>query len=111
MSEEEKKSGAEEPAQAEAEGADAGSGVKEQLEAGLEEVKQIAADLGMKLGAAASDASTEAKEGWKKMEPQVKEKLKTAEATLGEVTDVAAEQLKGLFGELKSSFQKVKEKM
>lgn len=89
----------------------ASSGLKEQLEAGLEEVKTIATDLGLRLGAAAGGASVEAQEGWKKIEPQVKEKLKVAEAALGEVTDAAAEQLKGLFGELKSSFNKVKEKM
>lgn len=82
-----------------------------QLEDGLGELKTMAGDLGERLSGAATEVSSEAKETWKKMEPDVKEKLKTAEQTLGQVTDTAAEQLKGLFGELKSSMQSLKDKL
>ena len=82
-----------------------------QLEAGLGELTSMAGDLGERLSGAASDVSAEAKDTWVKMEPQVKEKLKTAEETLEGVTEVAAEQLKGLFGELKSSMQSLKDKL
>lgn len=82
-----------------------------QLEAGLGELKTMAGDLGERLSGAATGVSSEAKETWQKMEPQVKEKLKNAEQTLGEVTEVAAVQLKGLFGELKSSMQSLKDKL
>jgi gas vesicle protein len=82
-----------------------------QLEEGLGELKTMAGDLGLRLSGAATEVSAEAKETWKKMEPQVKEKLKTAEQTLEQVTDTAAEQLKGLFGELKASMQSLKDKL
>ncbi len=82
-----------------------------QLEAGLGELKTMAGELGERLSGAATEVSSEAKETWQKMEPQVKEKLKTAEQTLGEVTEVAAVQLKGLFGELKASMQSLKDKL
>jgi len=82
-----------------------------QLENGLGELKTMATELGDKLSDAATEVSAEAKETWEKMEPQVKEKLKTAEETLGQVTDTAAVQLKGLFGELKSSMQSLKDKL
>lgn len=82
-----------------------------QLEDGLGELKTMAGDLGERLSGAATEVSSEAKETWKKMEPEVKEKLKTAEKTLEQVTDTAAEQLKGLFGELKSSMQSLKDKL
>lgn len=82
-----------------------------QLETGLGELKSMAGELGDRLSGAASDVSSEAKETWVKMEPQVKEKLKSAEETLEGVTEVAAEQLKGLFGELKSSMQSLKDKL
>ncbi len=82
-----------------------------QLEDGLGELKTMAGDLGERLSGAATEVSAEAKETWQKMEPGVKEKLKTAEQTLEQVTDTAAEQLKGLFGELKSSMQSLKDKL
>jgi uncharacterized protein YukE len=82
-----------------------------QLENGLGELKTMAGELGERIGGAATEVSAEAKETWQKMEPQVKEKLKTAEQTLEQVTDTAAEQLKGLFGELKSSMQSLKDKL
>lgn len=82
-----------------------------QLEEGIDEIKTMAGELGMKLGGAATDVSAEAKETWKKVEPQVKEGLKTAEATLGVATEVAAVQLKGLFGELKTSLKSLKDKL
>lgn len=82
-----------------------------QLEAGLGELKTMAGELGDRLSGAATDVSSEAKEKWQKMEPQVKEKLKNAEQTLEEVTEVAAVQLKGLFGELKNSMQSLKDKL
>lgn len=82
-----------------------------QLEEGLGELKTMAGDLGTRLSGAATEVSAEAKETWQKMEPQVKEKLKTAEQTLEQVTDTAAVQLKGLFGELKSSMQSLKDKL
>lgn len=82
-----------------------------QLEEGLGELKTMAEDLGERLSGAATEVSAEAKETWQKMEPGVKEKLKTAEETLGQVTDTAAEQLKGLFGELKSSMRSLKDKL
>lgn len=82
-----------------------------QLEEGLGELKTMAGELGDRLSTGATEVSAEAKETWQKMEPQVKEKLKNAEQTLGEVTEVAAEQLKGLFGELKSSMQSLKDKL
>ncbi|MBV1859478.1 MAG: hypothetical protein KUG77_13785 [Nannocystaceae bacterium] len=85
--------------------------LREQLESGLGELKTMAGDLGERLSGAATEVSAEAKETWQKMEPSVKEKLKTAEQTLGQVTDTAAEQLKGLFGELKSSMQSLKDKL
>ena len=82
-----------------------------QLEEGIDEIKTMAGELGQKLGGAATDVSAEAKETWKKMEPQVKEGLKSAEATLGVATEVAAVQLKGLFGELKTSLKSLKDKL
>ncbi len=82
-----------------------------QLEMGLGELKSMAGELGDRLSGAASDVSSEAKETWEKMEPQVRAKLKNAEETLEGVTEVAAEQLKGLFGELKSSMQSLKNKL
>ncbi len=71
----------------------------------------MAGDLGERLGGAATEVSAEAKQKWQEMEPQVKEKLKTAEKTLEQVTDTAAVQLKGLFGELKTSLQSLKDKL
>ncbi len=88
-----------------------GNDILGQLEGGLEELKTMASELGDKLGSAATEVSDEAKETWKKMEPQVKDKLKTAESTLADVTDSAAVQLKGLFGELKTSLKSLKDKL
>jgi len=82
-----------------------------QLEDGLGELKNMANELGERLSGAATGVSSEARERWKKMEPQVKEKLQDAERTLEDVSDSAAAQLKGLFGELKSSMQSLKDKL
>ncbi len=87
------------------------SAVESGIESGIEEIRQMATELGSKLGVAASGASSEAKEQWKKLEPKVKEKLKQAEAGLGQVTGQAAVELKGLFGELKSSLKSLKDKI
>ncbi len=95
----------------ESEKAKPGNGLLEQLEEGLGELKTMAGQLGERLGGAATEVSSEAKDTWQKMEPQVKEKLKTAEQTLEQVTETAAVQLKGLFGELKTSLQSLKDKL
>ena len=77
------------------------------LEAHLAEAKTIAGDIRGKLSEAGKRASEEARETWKKLEPQ----LGTAEESLRAATDDAVESLKGVFGELKGSLSKLRDKL
>jgi ElaB/YqjD/DUF883 family membrane-anchored ribosome-binding protein len=85
--------------------------VVEELNSGFDEVAAMATDVGRKVGQLAGEGYQEAKEQWKKLEPHVKEKLGTAKETLNDVTDSAAKELKGLFGELKTSLNNFRKKL
>ena len=62
---------------------------------------------GRRAGATARDASQEAKDAWKKLEPRIGE----AEAKLRGATDEAARQLEGMVGELKNSLSNLRDKL
>lgn len=84
---------------------------KRQLDESLGELKVMGNDIRQRLEKAGKSAGTEAKEAWKKLEPQ----LHTAEEKLVEVTDEAVdqvrEQLKGLFGRLQGSLENLRDKL
>jgi hypothetical protein len=84
--------------------------LRKQLEFALADVKSMAGDLGEKLGKTALEASAEARERWKKLEPKVKEKLKAADDEISGLSETAGDQLKGIYGELKSSFSLLRER-
>jgi ElaB/YqjD/DUF883 family membrane-anchored ribosome-binding protein len=85
--------------------------VVEELNSGFDEVAAMAGEVGKRVGQVAGASYDEAKEQWKRLEPQVKEKLKTAKETLNDVTDSAAKELTGLFGELKTSLKSLRKKL
>ncbi len=85
--------------------------VVEELNSGFDEVAAMATEVGRKVGQIAGEGYHEAKEQWKKLEPHVKEKLGVAKETLEDVTESAAKELKGLFGELKSSLGNLRKKL
>ena len=83
----------------------------EELSNGFDEVAAMAGDVGKRVGEVAGATYDEAKEQWKRLEPEVKEKLKTAKETLSDVSESAAKELTGLFGDLKSSLQSLRKKL
>ena len=84
-----------------------GSDWRAQLESHLADAKEIGKDIRGRLANAGKRASDEAKETWSKLEPQ----LENAEKHLREATDDAVESLKGMFGELKGSLSKLRDKV
>ena len=85
--------------------------VIEQLNSGFDEVSAMVGEIGHKVTQAAGEGYEEAKAQWKKMEPTVKEKLATAKETLDDVSESAAKELKGLFGNLKTSLDSLRKKL
>lgn len=94
-------------AKGEAEGADAKPEWRTQLESHLDDAKAMGKDIKERLSGAGKRASEEAKETWKKLEPQ----LENAEKTLRGAADDAVESLQGMFGELKGQLGKLRDKL
>src|SRR5688572_23132332 len=80
---------------------------KRQLESSLGDLKSMGNDIRQRLEQAGKSAHSEAKDAWKKLEPQ----LGAAEAKLVEATDEAVEQIKGLFGKLRGSLENLRGKL
>lgn len=78
-----------------------------QLESHLDDAKAMGKDIKERLSGAGKRASDEAKETWKKLEPQ----LENAEKTLRNAADDAVESLQGMFGELKGQLGKLRDKL
>ncbi len=83
------------------------SDLRKQLEATLGELKAMGSEIADKLGAHAKEAKEEAKNAWKKLQPQ----LANAESQLEKATDTAAEQLQHVLGELKNKFRALRDKL
>jgi ElaB/YqjD/DUF883 family membrane-anchored ribosome-binding protein len=80
---------------------------RKQLESSFGDLRELGTDIRGRLEKAGHTAQTEAKETWKKLEPQ----LEAAEKKVREATDDAVEQLEGLFGRLKGSLQNLRGKV
>lgn len=78
-----------------------------QLETHLDDAKAMGKDIKERLSGAGKRATEEAKETWKKLEPQ----LENAEKTLRNAADDAVESLQGMFGELKGQLGKLRDKL
>lgn len=80
---------------------------RRQLDDSLGDLKTMAGDIRERLQRAGKSAQAEAKETWKKLEPQVH----AAEEKLTEATDEAVQQLKGLFGQLQGKLANLRDKL
>ena len=78
-----------------------------QLESHLDDAKAVGKDIKERLSGAGKRASDEAKETWKKLEPQIE----NAEKTLRSAADDAVESLQGMFGDLKGQLNKLRDKL
>jgi ElaB/YqjD/DUF883 family membrane-anchored ribosome-binding protein len=84
---------------------------RRQLDESLGDLKSAAEDIRERLERAGKTAHTEARETWKKLEPQIQSGIHTAEEKLTEATDEAVEQLKGLFGRLQGKLVNLRDKL
>ena len=80
---------------------------KQQLEGSLDDLKAMGKDIAERLETTGRGAMDEAKETWKKLEPQ----LGQAEETLRHAGEDAVDHVKGLFGKLEGSLKKLRDKM
>ena len=84
---------------------------RKQLEQSLAELESLGKQIGTKLGDAAKDASQEAKEAWRKLEPRIGEVTSQVGGKLREAKGEAAEQLEGMVSELRSSLKALRDKL
>jgi ElaB/YqjD/DUF883 family membrane-anchored ribosome-binding protein len=84
---------------------------RKQLEQSLSELETLGKQIGSKLGEAAKDASQEAKEAWRKLEPRIGEVTTQVGGKLHETTGEAAKHLEGMVSELRSSLKALRDKL
>lgn len=84
---------------------------RKQLEHSLSELETLGKQIGSKLGDAAKDASQEAKEAWRKLEPRIGEVTTQVGGKLHEATGEAAKQLEGMVSELRTSLKALRDKL
>jgi ElaB/YqjD/DUF883 family membrane-anchored ribosome-binding protein len=80
---------------------------RQQLESSLGDLQGLGNEIKTRLGKAGHTAQGEAKEVWRKLEPQIG----AAEKTLVDATDEAVEQLQGLFGRLQGKLADLRDKL
>ena len=80
---------------------------REQLQARLDDLKGVGSEIADRIEAAGTTAHTEAKEAWRKLEPQ----LGKAERKFVAATDEAVDELRAMFGQLSGKLSELREKL